>query len=386
MKAYVTLLTSDSYVPGALTLAKTLKELATPHQTVVLLDLSSISGHSLALVNAAFDKVIQINDKKLVAPLEDVAAKLGREELAVTYSKVLLWDLDQYDQIIYLDSDTLPLKSLDHLFEKYADSEPTEIVASPDIGWPDIFNSGLLVLKPSKSVFKKLLAHSETKDASFDGADQGLLNEFFHLQDNGHSWTRLPFIYNVTPSTHYQYQPALSRFFPQIHLVHFIGENKPWHVKSPDKDPFTELWWNKFNTFFTEEHDRIKLLSKLPSEGYNLRFSKLASQWDQEDEPEKPQLPHLDELSLGEAEKLFPWEHRERVEPTRVFNPVNTDLEKSTKKPAKVAVEDKPPTPTHKNKPLNQEYDQFKDDTKFNPHKSLEEVSKIPLKLFGKKK
>lgn len=383
MKAYVTLLTSESYVPGALILAKTLKHLNTKNKIVVLLDLSLISGHSLALINSAFDEVIQINDKKIVAPLEVVASKLGREELAVTYSKILLWNLDKYEQIIYLDSDTLPLKNLDHLFDKYEDLAVTEIIASPDVGWPDIFNSGLLILKPNKTVFEKLLTHSESQDASFDGADQGLLNEFFHLLDNGHTWKRLPFIYNVTPSANYQYQPALSRFLTEIHLVHFIGSYKPWQVKTPEKDHFHQLWWEKFNSFYTDEQDRIKLLSAIPSEGYNLKLTKLVNQWDQE--LEVP-LPHLDNLSLGDAAKVFPWEHREKVEPTRVFNPVNADSEKGKKKSVKIALEDSSPTSLTTTKPLKKEYYQFKDDSKFNPAKSLDEVSKIPLKLLSKKK
>jgi len=384
MKAYVTLLTSESYVPGALTLAKTLKQLKTENKLAVLLDLSLISGHSMALINKAFDDVIQINDQKLTAPLEKVAAKLGREELAVTYSKILLWNLDKYDQIIYLDADTLPLNNLDHLFDKYESLPATEIVASPDIGWPDIFNSGVLILKPSKPVFDKLIEHSETQDASFDGADQGLLNEFFHLQDKGHSWKRLPFVYNVTPSAHYQYRPALTRFFSEINLVHFIGGQKPWQDKSAEKDPFQQLWWEKFNSFFTKEHDRIKLLSTLPTEGYNLKFTKLVNEWDKV--KEETHLPHLDELSLGDATKLFPWEHREQFAPTRVFNKVDVASETGSVKSKKVALEDPSPASQSTTQPLNQKYDQFTNKTKFDPERSLEEVSQIPLKMLSKKK
>lgn len=384
MKAYVTLLTSESYVPGALTLAQTLKHFKSKHKLVLLVDLSQISGHSMALIHKAFDDVIQINDQKITAPLEKLASTLGRNELAITYSKLLLWNLDKYDHIIYLDADTLPLKNLDHLFEKYESQPPTEIVASPDIGWPDIFNSGLFIMKPSKPVFDKLIAHSETPEASFDGADQGLLNEFFHLKNTGHTWKRLPFAYNVTPSAHYQYKPALSRFYNEINLVHFIGSQKPWHVKTAEKDPFHQMWWEKFNSFYTEEHDRIKLLSTLPSEGYNLKLTKLVNEWDIKEQV--PQLPHLDELSVEEAPKLFPWEHREFVAPTRVFRKVDSASETgSSLKSTKVTLDEAKPTPSSKKKPLNRKYDQFTDDTKFDPERSLEEVSQMPLKMMGKK-
>lgn len=384
-KAYITLLASESYVPGALTLAKTLKHLETKHDIVVLLDLTSISKESLKLVSEAFDLVIPINDKKLLAPVEAVASKLGRKELSITFSKMLLWNLD-YDKLIYLDCDTLPLKLLDHLFEKYDDLVSTEVVASPDIGWPDIFNSGLMIVTPNKTVFDKLIEFSAASDSSFDGADQGLLNEFFHLQKNGNTWTRLPFVYNVTPSTNYQYLPALTRFSDEIHLVHFIGAQKPWHYKGADKDDFQKLWWAKFNSFYTEEATRIQLLSTVPGEGYNLDFKKLVNQWDEESP-----LPHLDTLSVTEANKIFPWERRDAVQPTRVFQPVSYSNEagqKETgqKKAVKVALEGASPVLSSKSEPLKNSYHQFNGTTEFNADKSFEEVSKMPLKFLTKKK
>lgn len=376
-KAYVTLLTSEGYVPGALTLGQTLKLLHTSHKLAVLVDTSVLSGHSLKLLQDTYDELIQINSDKIIAPVEQVAAKLGRAELAATFSKILLWNLTQYDSVVYIDADTLPLKPLDGLFDA---AEDAAVAAAPDIGWPDIFNSGLMVLKPDEEVFGKLLTHAGEQDASFDGADQGLFNEFFHLRDNGHKWNRLPFIYNVTPSTHYQYRPALTRFFSEIHLVHFIGAQKPWHAKTADKSEFEELWWAKFNSFFTAESDRIQLLSALPSEGYNLKFTKLVNQWD-----EQTPLPALDSLSLGEADKVFPWEHRERVAPTRVFDPIQLETEDVQKTPVKVSLDSPPSGPSNKNPLLKQAYSQFKGPTEFDPEKSLEQVSKIPMQLLKKK-
>lgn len=378
-KAYITLLTSDSYVAGALTLAKTLKHLKTKFPVLILLDSLNISPDSLKLISEAFDGVIPINDKKIHAPVEAVVSKLGRKELSVTFSKMLLWNLD-YDKLIYLDSDTLPLKSLDHLFETYADLAANEVVASPDIGWPDIFNSGFMVLTPSKPVFDKLVEYSATAEASFDGADQGLLNEFFHLQGNGNKWTRLPFIYNVTPSPHYQYLPALARFAEHIHLVHFIGAQKPWHSKGVCHDAFHELWWSKFNSFYTDESARIQLLSQLPAEGYNLSFTKLVNQWDVE-----TPVAHLDQLSIGDASKIFPWEHRETVQATRVFEPVSYASEAGELKDVKVALEGASPSSSN-SQPLRNAYHQFSGKTEFNPDKSLEEVSKMPMRFLSKKK
>lgn len=78
---------------------------------------------------------------------------------------------------------------------------------------------------------------------SFDGADQGLLNQYF---DGGggcgdaadgrtehapsRTWQRLSFAYNCTPSAHYQYEPAFRHFRDSIKIVHFIGSHKPWQM------------------------------------------------------------------------------------------------------------------------------------------------------------
>jgi glycogenin glucosyltransferase len=57
---------------------------------------------------------------------------------------------------------------------------------------------------------------------SFDGGDQGLLNDYFT------DWERLSFTYNVTPSAFYSYIPAFEAKKDQIKVVHFIGDWKPW--------------------------------------------------------------------------------------------------------------------------------------------------------------
>jgi glycogenin glucosyltransferase len=117
-----------------------------------------------------------------------------------------------------------------------------EFSAVPDVGWPDIFNSGVMVFSPGEGTFKEVMDLFKEK-GSWDGADQGLLNEW-----RGANWNRLSFTYNTTPTAAYtyvpplfffsrrernpfwnRYAPAYERFGPQISAIHFIGANKPWH-------------------------------------------------------------------------------------------------------------------------------------------------------------
>lgn len=53
-----------------------------------------------------------------------------------------------------------------------------------------------MVLEPSQESFDGLIDMMKKK-GTWDGGDQGLLNDFFP------NWNRLSFTYNVTPSAYY---------------------------------------------------------------------------------------------------------------------------------------------------------------------------------------
>ena len=71
-----------------------------------------------------------------------------------------------------MDADTLVLENIDDLFDR------EELSAAPDAGWPDCFNSGVFVFRPSHDTYRSLL-HFAVTHGSFDGGDQGLLNLYY---------------------------------------------------------------------------------------------------------------------------------------------------------------------------------------------------------------
>lgn len=147
---------------------------------------------------------------------------LKRPELGVTFTKLHCWRLVQFQKCVFLDADCLALKNVDELFER------EELSAVTDIGWPDCFNSGVFVFKPSLETYSKLLKFAVSQ-GSFDGGDQGLLNAFFNTWSTSESSRRLPFIYNMTTNASYSYAPAYKQFKETIKIVHFIGAQKPWY-------------------------------------------------------------------------------------------------------------------------------------------------------------
>jgi glycogenin glucosyltransferase len=80
-----------------------------------------------------------------------------------------------------------------------------------------------MVLSPNMGDYWALKTMAAAGD-SFDGADQGLLNQYYQHRH----WHRLSFTYNCTPNAQYQWEPAYRYYKPNISAVHFIGKDKPW--------------------------------------------------------------------------------------------------------------------------------------------------------------
>jgi glycogenin len=273
--AYVTLVTSDSYVAGAGVLARSLQATGTKRQIWCLVANKNLSASSLEILRSIFDGVTEVDciDSGDKANL----ALLGRPELGPTFTKLHLWSLIQFEKVVFLDADTLVLKNIDDLFER------EEFSACADIGWPDCFNSGVFVATPNEETYQNLMKLAE-KEGSFDGGDQGLLNAYFSDWSIGPSSRRIPFTYNLTINASYSYAPAYARFKNDVKVVHFIGTQKPWtYYRLSDgsviprgigSDPnisngggnleYVQMWWSVYDNL-TKSLQNNNSLSFMPS-------------------------------------------------------------------------------------------------------------------------
>ncbi|KAF3345150.1 hypothetical protein VD0002_g9107 [Verticillium dahliae] len=240
---YATLLLSDSYLPGALVLAHSLRDAGTAHQLAVLVTLDTVSAEVITQLKTVYDHVIPVPRLRNERPAN--LYLMNRADLHSAFTKINLWKQTQFSKIVYIDADVVAYRAPDELF-----SIPHPFSAAPDIGWPDLFNSGVMVLTPNMGDYYALVAMAE-RGISFDGADQGLLNMHF-----GKNYNRISFTYNVTPSAHYQYLPAYRHFQSSINMVHFIGSDKPWS-KGRDThkgdSPFDQMfgrWWAVYDRHY----------------------------------------------------------------------------------------------------------------------------------------
>ncbi|KAF4430928.1 glycogenin-2 beta [Fusarium acutatum] len=254
---YATLLLSDSYLPGALVLAHSLRDAGASRKLAVLVTLDTVSADSITQLKRVYDYIFPVPRIRNDHPAN--LYLMNRGDLHSAFTKINLWKLTQFSKIVYIDADVVAYRAPDELFDT-----PHPFAAAPDIGWPDLFNTGVMVLEPNMGDYYAMIAMAE-RGISFDGADQGLINMHF-----GQRYHRLSFTYNVTPSAHYQYVPAYRHFQSSINMVHFIGSNKPWFTgrDAPSgNNPFSEMtgrWWAVYDRHYRHQESSPDNASSTP--------------------------------------------------------------------------------------------------------------------------
>ncbi|KAK9219045.1 hypothetical protein WN943_007684 [Citrus x changshan-huyou] len=227
-EAYVTVLhSSEAYVCGAIALAQSIIQKNSTRDLVLLHD-KSISGKSLRGLRAAGWKTKWIS--RIRSPF---SKKDSYNEW--NYSKLRVWQLTEYDKIIFIDSDLLVLKNIDEFF-----FYPELSAAGND---KVLFNSGVMVIEPSLCKFEDMMLKS-FKVLSYNGGDQGFLNEVFTW------WHRLPKRINNLKVFSKQ-DDKEHQVGDGLYAIHYLGL-KPWMCyKDYDCnwacDSAHKKWWQVYD-------------------------------------------------------------------------------------------------------------------------------------------
>lgn len=212
-EAYATILHSaDVYVCGAIAAAQSIRMVGSTRDLVILVD-ESISAYYRSGLEAAGWKIRTIQRIRNPKAEKDAYNEWN-------YSKFRLWQLTDYDKIIFIDADLLILRNMDFLF-----SMP-EISATGNDA--TLFNSGVMVIEPSNCTFNLLMDHINEIE-SYNGGDQGYLNEIFTW------WHRIPrhmnFLKHFWVGDQEDKKKMKTRLFgaepPILYVLHYLGI-KPW--------------------------------------------------------------------------------------------------------------------------------------------------------------
>ncbi|KAI3936416.1 hypothetical protein MKW98_000690 [Papaver atlanticum] len=212
-EAYAMILHSaDIYVCGAIAAAQSIRSAGSTRDLVMLVD-DTISEYHRSGLAAAGWKIRTIERIRNPKAGENAYNEWN-------YSKFRLWQLTDYDKIIFIDADLLILRNIDFLFGM------PEITATGNDA--TLFNSGVMVIEPSNCTFQLLMDHINEIE-SYNGGDQGYLNEIFTW------WHRIPrhmnFLKHFWEGDEEEKKLMKTALFgadpPVLYVLHYLGR-KPW--------------------------------------------------------------------------------------------------------------------------------------------------------------
>jgi len=248
--AIVTYLATEDYIPGVLALANSIS-IHVPGSEFIIL----IAENAASL---KCKKIFQQRDIKFRVVSEVVNPYILPKEIdryKHTYTKFRVFEMYDYEKVIYLDADMIVCNDISDLFNK-------PHLSAVNAGglkiqeWVDL-NSGLMVIEPNESLFEDILKHIPLI-CSKDGGDQGFFQSYFK------NWSTTPRLrldhgYNVPFGMLQTYVEEFGFRFKykngvlntNISIVHFWGIPKPWHTRPgiEDSDDPTDvqvlrLWWD----------------------------------------------------------------------------------------------------------------------------------------------
>ena len=287
-RAWVTLLTRSSYLPGVITLAHSLSIVNTVYPLVVLVTpfLPQSSLHALEL-ECKHNPLLLIHPVDPLLPPNDQKSASVASRFEDTWTKLRAFELTSYDTLVFLDADLTVYKNMDGVFEiKLKDdhwiganhacvcnldkdpwapnewkkencayttlSHPSALnTATPvpsDTKLPHthtLLNSGFFLYHPSASLWEKMLHHFNTSPdlSTYQFPDQDFLIHFF-----AGKWKPLSWKYNALKTMENWHRNIWRD--GEVMGLHYIVD-KPWEKRVASdrvaghlgRDGKTHGWW-----------------------------------------------------------------------------------------------------------------------------------------------
>lgn len=355
-RAWVTLLTRTSYLPGAVLLAHSLQKQTSAYPLVILYT-SSLPASCLAtLAREATLSNASLLAIEALHPREQGTLIAARFE--DTWTKLRVFSLVAYERLVFLDADMLVLHNMDELFDIALPNDAdgmgiaanhacvcnldgdawaprdwmrencayTVVEEGPAATGPctvsrqgegkrthRLLNSGLVVLAPSAQLWASMLAifYSSPLLKDFLFPDQDFLATYFAGR-----WRSLGYQYNALKTMRY-WHPRMWHN-DEVKNVHYIVD-KPWSKRvGPDgiagylgRDGETHAWW-------WEEFERWETLRERQCEKDVLALVRLHSGKPIEAD-EKPECLHGDWKAIPSGDLVHASDDMSKEGKTRIY-------------------------------------------------------------------
>jgi alpha-N-acetylglucosamine transferase len=245
--AFITLVTNADYAGAAIALVRSLALTGTKADIVVMAtrgvtagDLAPLSDLGAIIVPVdLLDTSPAFNERHARAKLHaDAPFTKGNKPAFHTpldnFAKLRLWQMAQYESVVFLDADTLVVRNIDRLFGY------PEFCAAPNVyeslGDFHRLNSGVFTARPSQETFEAMMTRLDQPDIFWRRTDQTFLETFFP------DWHGLPVTFNMLQYVWFNL-PSLWDW-KSVHVIHYQYE-KPWqadHPKRAQLQPLIDLW------------------------------------------------------------------------------------------------------------------------------------------------
>lgn len=249
--AYVTVLTTDTYLIGVLALKECLNRVKSKYKLVVLIN-NSINEKTIKIMKNFNIEIIKINSVEIPQRIMTKNAGTNYNRWSNTFDKLRVFGLIQFDKIIYLDSDMYIRKNIDHLFEAENMSAVIDRhYCTIDSNYMEL-TSGILVIEPKKNLDIQIAKKIPTCINKFEQfGDQDVIQQYYtdwKLKDNLH----LPLTYNMfilhleyfikeEEQNKLEYKDFKKIELNDLNIIHFICKKKPWDFKIDEIDKYIEF-------------------------------------------------------------------------------------------------------------------------------------------------
>lgn len=253
--AYATILSTDSYLPGVLALYKSIKKTNTKVSDFVVIVNQDIKKETINRLEQ--NGIVVKTMPKVNVPKEIKARNKLIPHWNNTFDKFNIFNLTDYDKVVYIDSDIYVAENIDELFKK---QNMSAVVSGKSYNrnknWNEL-NSGVMVIEPREGIIDRLIdkmnymskrkkklkkSHKngkgkyfskvkllELKDRickSFKGiGDQDVLEEYFDWKNRPELHLNESFNVFANNADYYKEKLGIN---PKCY--HFIGAKKPWSL------------------------------------------------------------------------------------------------------------------------------------------------------------
>ena len=287
-RAWVTLLTRSSYLPGVITLAHSLAIHSTSYPLIVLVTPSLPTSAVRALeLESTHNLILKVHPIEPLLLPNNQKTTLIASRFEDTWTKLRAFELTSHDTCVFLDADIAVYKNMDDVFDFQLPGDdwiaanhacvcnldhdswapenwnrqncaytPLQHPAALEKGTPiprnsappdtyALLNGGVFLYRPSKDLWQAMYQHFLTSPelSEYQFPDQDFLASFFRQK-----WLSLPWKYNAL-KTMKQWHPNIWRD-EEVCGLHYIVD-KPWEKRVASdgigghlgRDGKTHTWW-----------------------------------------------------------------------------------------------------------------------------------------------